>query len=85
MAFPKPVSFNVVELREALPLGQRVEAFTVETRQDGKWVEYAKGSAVGSRCLLRGKSVAADRVRVRITDCPVCPTISEFGLYAEPK
>ena len=85
VAFPKPVSFNVVELREALPLGQRVEAFTVEIRQDGKWVEYAKGSAIGNRCLLRGKVAAADQVRVRITGCPVCPAIAEFGLYAEPK
>ena len=84
-AFPKPVSFNVVELREALPLGQRVAAFTIETMQNGKWVEYAKGSSIGNRCLLRGKPITADQVRVHITDCPVCPAITEFGLYAEAK
>ena len=70
VAFPKPVSFNVVELREALPLGQRVEAFVVETMQNGKWVDYSKGSAIGNRCLLRGKPVTAEQVRVRITGCP---------------
>jgi alpha-L-fucosidase len=80
---PKPVSFNVIELREALPLGQRVESFTVEVMQNGAWVEFAKGSSIGNRCLLREKAVTTDQVRVKITGCPVCPAISEFGLYAE--
>jgi len=83
-ALPQPASFNVVELREYLPLGQRVDGFTVEIKQGEKWVEYAKGSSIGNRCLLRGPAVTTDQVRVRITSCPVCPAIAEFGLYAEP-
>jgi alpha-L-fucosidase len=79
----KAVSFSVIELREALPLGQRVAAFIVEVMQDGKWVKYADGSSIGNRCLLRGKPVSTDQVRVKITACPVCPAIAEFGLYAE--
>ncbi len=81
---PKPVSFNVVELREYLPLGQRVDGFTIEFMQDGKWVQYTKGSSIGNRYLFRGPAVTTEQVRVRITGCPVCPAISEFGLYAEP-
>jgi alpha-L-fucosidase len=81
--FAKPATFNVIELREALPLGQRVAGFAVDVMNDGQWTEYAQGSAIGNRLLLRGKAVTAQAVRVRITDCPVCPAIAEFGVYAE--
>ncbi len=82
--WPTPVTFNVIDLREYLPLGQRVDAFAIDTMQDGKWTDYASGSSIGNRCLLRGRPVTTDHVRVRITGCPVCPAIAEFGLYAEP-
>jgi alpha-L-fucosidase len=85
VTLPKAVSFNVVELREALPLGQRIEAFTVEVMKDGQWAPYTNGSSIGNRCLLRCDPVTTDQVRVKITSCPVCPAIAEFGLYAEPR
>jgi alpha-L-fucosidase len=84
LVWQHPVTFNVIDLREYLPLGQRVDGFAVQIMADGKWTEYARGSSIGNRCLIRGSSVTTDQVRVQITGCPVCPAISEFGLYAEP-
>ena len=52
--FPKPVTFNVVSLREYLPLGQRIEAFALDQWQDGQWVEFAKGTSIGNHRLVRG-------------------------------
>ncbi|MGH7972989.1 MAG: alpha-L-fucosidase, partial [Limisphaerales bacterium] len=83
--FPAPVTFNVVSLREYLPLGQRVEAFAIDQWKDGQWVEFAKGTSIGNRRLLRQEPVTTDKVRLRITKAPVCPALSEFGLFAEPK
>ncbi len=80
----QPTTFNVVSLREYLPLGQRIEAFAVDQWQDGKWVEFAKGTSIGNHRLLRVQPVTTDRVRLRITQAPVCPALSEFGLFAEP-
>ena len=77
-------AFNVVDLREHLPLGQRVEAFVVEAWRDGRWVEYAAGTSIGNRRLIRGARVTASKVRLRITQAAVAPAIAEFGLYAEP-
>jgi alpha-L-fucosidase len=82
--FPKPVTFNVISLRECLPLGQRVETFGLDQYKDGNWVEFAKGTSIGSHRLVRGDSVTTHKVRLRITQAAVCPAISEFGLYAEP-
>jgi len=79
-----PVTFNVVSLREALPLGQRVTAWALDAWQDGAWQEFASGQAIGARRLWRGGFVTTDRLRLRITDAPVCPAISEVGVFAEP-
>jgi alpha-L-fucosidase len=80
----QPKTFNIVSLREYLPLGQRVEAFTLERWQNGEWVQFASGQSIGSHFLWRGEPVTTDKVRLHITHSPVCPALSEFGLYAEP-
>jgi alpha-L-fucosidase len=82
--FGEPRTFNVVNLREYLPLGQRVEAFAVDAWQADRWVPFASGTSIGHRRLLRGARVTATKVRLRITQAPVAPAIAEFGLYAEP-
>ena len=78
-------TFNVVRVREYLPLGQRVEAFAVDVWKNKEWQEYAKGTSIGSCKLLREKPVTTTKVRLRITQSPVCPAISELALFAEPK
>ena len=84
-SFGKPITFNVVDLRENIRLGQRVDGWGVDFRRAGKWVEFAKGTAIGARRLWRGnKPITTDAVRLRITKAPICPAISEFGLYLEP-
>ena len=78
-------TFNVVRVREYLPLGQRVEAFALEVWKDNEWQEFARGTSIGNSKLVRGKPVTTTKVRLRITQAPVCPAISELALFAEPK
>jgi alpha-L-fucosidase len=85
LEFPQPVTFNVVRLREYLPLGQRVEGYVLEQWQDGQWKEFAGGASIGSCRLTRGADVTTGKVRLRITRAPVCPAISEVGLFYEKK
>ena len=80
----KPTTFNVISLREYLPLGQRVEAFALDQWKDDKWQEFAHGTSIGNRRLIRSEPITTEKVRLRITKAPVCPTISEFSLFAEP-
>ena len=77
-------TFNVAELAEFIQVGQRVEGFVLEARQGGKWKEFARGTTVGYKRLLRFDDVRASRVRVRILNSRVCPTLSGFGLYHAP-
>jgi alpha-L-fucosidase len=84
LELPREVSFNVVQLREYLPLGQRVESITVEGWQNGQWAEFGTATSIGNCRLIRGPRITTSRVRLRVTRASVCPAISEFGLFAEP-
>jgi len=78
-------TFNVVRVREYLPLGQRVEAFAIDIWKNNEWQKFANGTSIGSCKLVRGKSVTTSKARFRITEAPVCPAISELALFAELK
>ena len=52
--------------------------------KDGRWVEFANGTSIGNRRLVRGEFLTTDKVRMRITQASVCPALSEVGLFCEP-
>ncbi len=83
LTFKAPVTFNVVRIREAIRLGQRVDDWAVDAWTDGEWKEIAKGTAIGSCRLARTETVTTDKVRLRITKSPVCPAIAELGLFLD--
>jgi alpha-L-fucosidase len=79
--FPEQVKFNVIELREHLPAGQRVESFAVDVDLGGKLTECARGEAIGSRALIRCGKFTSRRVRLRILKSDGKPAISKFDLF----
>ena len=80
--FQQPVEFNLIRLREYLPLGQRVDSFAIETWQNGSWTSAAQGTTIGlCRILKTTAPIKTTRIRLRITESPVCPALSEFGVY----
>jgi alpha-L-fucosidase len=79
-----PTEINVVELREQLPLGQRVDSFEIQGFDGAAWRPLGTGTSIGSRRLVRTPTVAASRIRVRLTCEASCPAIAEIGLYRRP-
>ena len=80
----EPHAFNRILLQEYIPLGQRVSAFKVEAKQDGRWAEIAAGTTIGYKRILRAPTTTADSVRVIITGAKATPVLSEAGLYLDP-
>ncbi|HEX7261052.1 MAG TPA: discoidin domain-containing protein, partial [Luteolibacter sp.] len=78
-------TFNLISLREDIRLGLRLESVAVDAWQDGAWKELAKAESIGSRRLWRVPQTTANKIRIRITKSPVCPALSDFGLYLEPE
>ncbi len=80
-----PRTFNVVDVREFIPLGERVRTYRIEAASgDGPWRTVARGRVIGHRNLHRLGRVTATRVRLAIESAAACPAIAEFGLYLSP-
>ena len=82
--FQKETAFNVVDVREYIPLGQRIWAWGMDRWENGHWVEFAKGESIGRRRLWRGSLQKTTKMRFRIDEAPVCPVISELSVHLEP-
>lgn len=75
-------AFDVVRLRENIKLGQRIEGFALDAWQDGNWQEVHKGTSIGSLRLIRlNRAITTTKLRLRITQSPVCVALSEVGVY----
>ena len=80
--FGRPVTFDLARLREHTPLGQRVSAFAIDIWANGSWSAWQSATSIGSCRILRSSTLAqTNRVRLRITESPVCPALSEFALF----
>jgi len=78
-------------IQEYIPLGQRVDGFSIECRVNGKWEKVFSGRNIGyKRIILEGRASAADRdfpasdaVRLKIENALACPMISTFGIIGK--
>jgi len=77
-------TFNRVVLQEFVQRGQRVEEFAVEVWDGQKWIDAARGTPIGDKRIFRIADVKTQKVRVRILQSRVCPTLATFGLYFAP-
>lgn len=77
--------FDVIELKEYIAKGQRVESFHMEAFLKGQWTEIASGTTIGHKRLLKISPVTTDRVRLVIAGARHDAHISGFGLYLAPE
>jgi len=80
----KPTTFNVVRVKEFLPLGQRVEGFALDQWTGVEWKTFATGVSIGSQRLMRSERITTTKVRLRISKAAACPAISEVSVFLEP-
>lgn len=82
LSLPQPQTFDIISLQEFIPLGQRIEAFNIEVLNNGKWEKVYEGTSIGAKRLIKlAQPITANKLRLNITQSPVCLTLSEFGLY----
>jgi alpha-L-fucosidase len=79
---PPGREFDVIRIREYLPLGVRVTRFAVDAQIDGVWRTLATKECISAQRIIRlDKPIAARRLRLRILEAPVCPAINEMALF----
>lgn len=77
-------TFDRAMLQENIAVGQRIEAFRLEAWDGIRWKEFAGGTTVGYKRLLRFPVVTSNRVRLVIEQSRTSPTLSSFGLFKSP-
>ena len=88
LTLPDGAASNVdrVAVRENLAFGQRVLAYEVSARVQGKWQPFASGTAVGNKQIhvRQDGPVMADAFRLNITQTTnnTVPYLSLFAVYA---
>lgn len=77
-----PKNFDIISLQEYIPLGQRIEAYTIEILENNSWKKIYEGTSIGAKRLIKlDQPVTTNKVKISITKSPVCITLSEVGLY----
>ena len=80
---PEDRTFNLIELREDISLGQRIYSFQVETEEDGNWTVLAEGTTIGHKRILPVPECCSRHLRVRITGAYAKPVLLNAALYRQ--
>lgn len=84
-----PIIANLISIREAIELGERVQKYHIEIKQNGTWKTTlmdksgvsVKGTVIGQRQLWQLSSVAVEAIALVIDSAQDVPAISELGVY----
>ena len=77
-------TFNLIQIQEYIPLGQRVKSFTVEAlNADGSWTEIASETTIGYKRIIPIEEVTTSKIRLNITGSYACPVLNGFALYLD--
>ena len=84
-----PITVNLISIREAIELGERVKKYHVEIQQNGTWNTAPtdqsgtkiQGTVIGNRQLWQLNGTTAQAVRLVVDTAKDSPAIAEFGLY----
>lgn len=77
----KSQTIKYILLQEYIKLGQRVQSFTVEAWKDNHWEKIAAATTIGYKRILKIDPIAAQKIRVTITQSKACPILSNIELY----
>jgi alpha-L-fucosidase len=76
--------FDLIQIRENIKLGQRIEQVSIEVFDKGVWTQIANATSVGANRLIKlEEPVKASKLRISFK-APVSLCISEIGLFKIP-
>ena len=79
---PKPITLNRLVIQEAIAQrSERVEKHRLDAWVDGEWKEIAAATNIGYKRILRFADVTTDKLRLRITEARLIPSISNITAH----
>ena len=84
-----PITGNLISIREAIELGERVKKYHVEIKQNGNWVTLPtdkdgnkiQGTVIGNRQLWQLSGASIEAIALVIDSAKDSPAIAEFSVY----
>ena len=83
--FGEETTFNRFLVQEYIPLGQRVQKFSIEILENNQWKEIDAQTTIGYKRILRFNNVTSKKLRLNILAAKGSPTISNIEIYHAPK
>lgn len=81
----EPKTFDLIQLRENIKLGQRIDSVVVDKWENDQWVRLSKATSIGANRIVRlDDVVTTEKLRLQVY-APVSITLSDFGIYATPE
>ena len=80
---PESITFDLLQLKENIRTGQRIESFKLEYESGNTWTEITQGTTVGYKRILRFDPVTARHIRLTIESSRLMPDLLEVGLYKQ--
>lgn len=80
----KETTFNRLLLQEYIALGQRIDSFSFEIEEDGRYREVLTGTTIGYKRILRFDVVTSSKARLTLKTKAPCLTLSNIGIYNAP-
>jgi hypothetical protein len=84
-----PITANLISIREAIELGERVDKYHVELKQNGTWNSSPmdksgskiQGTVMGQRQLWQLDGTKIEAIRLVIDSAKDAPAIAELSVY----
>lgn len=75
--------FDVISIQEYIPLGQRIESFSVEVYNENinSWKKVYEGQTIGYKRLVRLAPTRASKIRINILGSQDVPIINNVSVY----
>lgn len=78
----KPATFNRLLLQEEVPnYGERIERLAVDAWLDNEWKQIVESTNVGYRRILRFPDVTTDKIKIRVLDSRLTPSLATVKAY----
>jgi alpha-L-fucosidase len=82
LSWSSPQTFDLIRLREDIRLGQRIDSLAIDVFDGSTWTTAGTATSIGACRLVRfDRAVTTNKLRVRIISSPVCPALSEIGVF----
>ncbi|MFT6479995.1 MAG: alpha-L-fucosidase, partial [Spirosomataceae bacterium] len=79
--FTKATSVNIIQLRENIKLGQRINRVNIAAWVNNKWQSVAEVESVGANRLIKlEKPIDSSKIKISLI-APVSITLSELSVY----